>query len=127
MAINACDRVRLSRPDWSVTYQVLASRAPTAEEAARGAKRVIQKWRILEASPVSRGAGVGQCTLEASCHKSVDPELIAKGLRVVAEAKRILAATAEPRAAASEVDADDWKLAGLLLYERLRTTRGNRR
>jgi hypothetical protein len=52
---------------WSVGYQVLKTRPPTADERARGVKRVIVKWRIIEVSPVRDPAGVGVGTLEAHC------------------------------------------------------------
>jgi hypothetical protein len=67
MASAACERVRTTRPAWSVGYRVLKTRPPTAQEKARGVKRVILRWQILEVSPVGNPAGAGTGTLEAAC------------------------------------------------------------
>jgi len=67
MSSAACERVNASRPMWSVGYKVLVTRPPSAEEKARGVKRVIVKWRVLEVSPVRNPAGAGVGTLEARC------------------------------------------------------------
>jgi hypothetical protein len=64
---TACEMVRRTRPAWSVGYRILRSRQPTPQEAARGVKRVILRWEILECSPVREPAGAGVGTLEASC------------------------------------------------------------
>ena len=63
----ACNLVRTARPMWSVGYVVRVSRPPTAEEKARGAKRVIVKWEVLEVSPVDNPGGTGTGTMEAIC------------------------------------------------------------
>jgi hypothetical protein len=55
------------RPMWSVGYKVLQSRLPTAEEKARGVRRVILRWVITEISPVGNPAGAGVGTLEVQC------------------------------------------------------------
>ena len=65
--VQACQFVNRTRPSWSVGYQVLQKRDPTPDERARGVKRVIVKWRIIELSPVAEAAGVGTGTAEASC------------------------------------------------------------
>ena len=67
MPSPACEHVRQNRPPWSVSYRVLESRPPTAEEKARGVKRVILRWLILEVSPVQNPAGAAVGTLEARC------------------------------------------------------------
>jgi len=67
MSSAACQLVRATRPMWSVGYRVLKTRPPTAEERARGVKRVIVKWQIVECSPVRDPAGAGVGTLEAHC------------------------------------------------------------
>jgi hypothetical protein len=67
MPSAACAAVRRTRPMWSVGYRVLATRPPTADERARGVKRVIVKWQIVECSPVRDPAGAGVGTLEAQC------------------------------------------------------------
>ena len=63
----ACVRVAREKPDWSVGYELVATRGPTAEEQARGAKRVIERWEIHEVSPVDRAAGVATGTVACSC------------------------------------------------------------
>jgi hypothetical protein len=67
MSSAACAAVRARRPMWSVGYKVLATRPPTADERARGAKRVIVKWQIVECSPVREPAGTGVGTMEVRC------------------------------------------------------------
>ncbi len=64
---QACNAVNKMRPAWSVGYQVLAKRDPTPAERARGVRRVILKWRIVEISPVREPGGAAVGTLEASC------------------------------------------------------------
>jgi hypothetical protein len=67
MPSRACETLRSTRPAWSVGYRVLKSRPPTAEERARGVKRVILQWEIIEVSPVRDPAGAAVGTLEVSC------------------------------------------------------------
>jgi hypothetical protein len=64
---TACAVVAETRPMWSVGYVVTRSRAPTSRERARGAKRVIERWRVMEVSPVEQPAGSGTGTMEACC------------------------------------------------------------
>jgi hypothetical protein len=67
MPSRACATLRETRPAWSVGYRVLQSRPPTTEERARGVKRVILRWEIIEVSPVRDPAGAAVGTLEVSC------------------------------------------------------------
>ena len=67
MPSRACEHVRATRPAWSVGYRVLKTRPPTPVEEARGVKRVILRWEIIEVSPVRNPAGVAVGTLEAAC------------------------------------------------------------
>ncbi|HUG02581.1 MAG TPA: HK97 family phage prohead protease [Longimicrobiales bacterium] len=64
---RACQRVFDERPDWSVGYDIVKDREPTAEERERGVRRVIELWAIKEVSPVDRGAGVSTGTWSACC------------------------------------------------------------
>lgn len=64
---RACARVLNERPDWSVGYVVLDQREPNTAERRAGAKRIIQRWRVGEVSPVDKGAGVAQGTISACC------------------------------------------------------------
>jgi hypothetical protein len=67
MPSSACETLRSTRPAWSVGYRVLKSRPATAEERARGVKRVILRWEIIEVSPVREPGGAAVGTLEVSC------------------------------------------------------------
>lgn len=68
MSSAACERARADRhATWSVGYLTLKSRPPTADEKARGVRRVIQKWAILEISSVRDPAGAGTGLLEVRC------------------------------------------------------------
>jgi hypothetical protein len=53
---------------WSVGYKVLESREPTAAEKAKGAKRVIVKWAIIECSPVEVPAGLATGPVSVTCN-----------------------------------------------------------
>jgi hypothetical protein len=64
---RACERVARERPDWSPGFNLVETRAPTTEEAALGAKRVIVKWSIEEVSPATKGASVSSGTHHACC------------------------------------------------------------
>src|SRR5438105_1653283 len=64
---QACEMVRRTRPAWSVGYRILSSRQPTPQEAARGVRRVILRWEIIELSPVANPGGSGVGTLEVAC------------------------------------------------------------
>lgn len=53
--------------EWSYGFDVEQSREPTEEERQNGIRRVLQKLKVFEVSPVLRGAGVGTQTLGVKC------------------------------------------------------------
>jgi hypothetical protein len=84
---SACKRVAEEKPDWSVGLAVLDSRPPTDEEKRLGAKRVITRYAVVEASPVTKGAGISTgthavccdaCKTGAKCSTEVMEEVKAK-------------------------------------------------
>lgn len=62
-----CEATRENRPFFSVGFKLLKSRPPTPDEKARGARRVISRWLILELSSVDSPAGTGTGVLEVQC------------------------------------------------------------
>jgi len=91
---GACKLVEESAPAWSVGYFVTRSRAPSAEERAQGAKRIIEKWRVREISPVGHPAGIGTGTTSAcceSCAAGVKCETATEAMSLrVAEAEAVI-------------------------------------
>lgn len=67
MSSSTCETHRRTRPFFSIGYRVLKSRPPTAEEKARGVRRVILKWQILEISSVTDPGGAGTGLMEVAC------------------------------------------------------------
>jgi len=64
---HAAERTERDRPDWSWTLTEVESRPLTDTEIAAGALRAIVKVRIVEISPVDKGASIGSGTLAATC------------------------------------------------------------
>jgi hypothetical protein len=98
--------------EWSVSF--LNSSATTAkmsdEWRAKGARRLVSKAPLIEASPVFRGAQFGTGTLAVKhavkeAVKEVDAEAEAEALRVKAE-EEAAAKAAEEKAAAERLDAE---------------------
>jgi hypothetical protein len=63
----SAQRVHETLPDWSWGLAEIETRPVTAAERAAGALRAIAKVRVIEVSPVDKGASVASGTLSSHC------------------------------------------------------------
>ena len=61
----AAARVEAEKPDWSWTLDGIETRPLTAAERAAGARRVVVRVLVVEASPVDKGASIASGTAAA--------------------------------------------------------------